>query len=216
MIGSSVLRMAAPVEAARIRHASLAAGREAPNAPPTMSPIDGHPLDTDPHIRVDIRGTVLGGNPSGMRVLDTGTPLTLRDARLQPLDATLADGWTRALLTALQRRAPVMFVTGNGSAGEPLAIVPDADGEFATVRFQRMMPCDPTALAAYSSAVGLTDAEMRVMEQLAQGLSPREIAARGGKAESTVRSQVRAVLAKSGHPGIRPLLLQLARLPRFG
>lgn len=181
-----------------------------------MSPLDGHPYDTDPHIRVDGRGAVLGGNPAGMRVLDSGTPLMLRDARLQPADATLADGWARALLAALQRRAPVMFVTRNGTAGEPVAIVPDGDGEFATVRFQRLMPCDPSALATYSKAVDLTDAEMRVMELLAQGLSPREIAARGGKAESTVRSQVRAVLAKSGHPGIRPLLLQLARLPRIG
>lgn len=208
--------MAAQVEAASIRHSCTAPRCDAPNAPRTMSPIDGHPHDTDPQIRVDIRGTVLGGNPAGMRVLDAGTPLMLRDARLQPADAALADGWARALLTALQRGSPVMFVTGNGSAGEPVAIVPDGDGEHATVRFQRLMPCDPTALATYSNAVGLTDAEIRVMEQLAQGLSPREIAVRGGKAESTVRSQVRAVLAKSGHAGIRPLLLQLARLPRIG
>jgi len=208
--------MAVPFEGATIRHGWLATRCDAPNAPRTMSPIDGDPHDTDPHIRVDVRGTVHGGNHAGLRVLDAGTPLLLRDARLQPADATLADGWSRALLTAMQRRAAVIFVTTNGSVGEPVAIVPDGDGEFATVRFQRLMTCDPPALAAYSNAVGLTDAETRVLELLAQGLSPREIAARDGKAESTVRSQVRSVLSKSGHAGIRPLLLQLARLPRIG
>lgn len=181
-----------------------------------MIPIDGDPSDADPRVRVDVRGTVLGGNPAGMRLLHAGTPMVLRDTRLQPVDAQQAEGWARALLTSVQRRAPVMFVVGSAPAGEPVAIVPDIHGEHATVRFQRVLPCDLPALAAYANAVGLTDAEARVMRLLAQGLSPREIAANGGTAESTVRSQVRALLAKSGHPGIRPLLLQIARLPRLG
>lgn len=186
---------------------------------PTSSDADpprAGPPELDPQLRIDASGGLAGGNAGGLERLRGGRPLALRDARVEPAVATRSGDWTVALARAFMRRSPVLVVVGAGRGGEAVVVVPDVVGELATVRFERSSPCDPASLAAFAAAIDLTEAESRVLRLLADGLSPREIGERSGTRESTVRSQVRSLLAKSGHTGIRPLLLQLVRLPALG
>lgn len=57
---------------------------------------------------------------------------------------------------------------------------------------RQLFPAEPTAL--------LTEAECRVLALLGAGYSNKEIAARLGKAEPTVKNQVASILHKLGQP----------------
>lgn len=56
----------------------------------------------------------------------------------------------------------------------------------------RLFPAEPAVL--------LTEAERRVLELLGAGYTNKEIAARLGKAEPTVKNQVASILRKLGQP----------------
>ena len=73
--------------------------------------------------------------------------------------------------------------------------------------------CDRASLEVYAAALTLTASETGVMIGLAEGMSPKDLARRRDVAETTVRTQVRAVLAKTNCRGIRELVLRLAKLP---
>jgi len=75
-------------------------------------------------------------------------------------------------------------------------------------------PVGPRPLRADAGreAFGFTDAEVRVAAGLLEGLAPATIAARHGVALSTVRSQIRSLLQKTGTRRQSELLLALARV----
>jgi len=166
-----------------------------------------------PELRTNACATLLGGNPAGIDLLRAGRPLQLRDARLQASDPRHRGAWHEALRRALATRSALLCLLPNGALSTAVSIVPDARGPRVTIRLEREEPCDPGSLSAYAAAIALTDAELRVLRLLVRSLSPRAIGQACGTSESTVRSQVRSLLEKSGHSGIRPLLLQIARLP---
>lgn len=58
---------------------------------------------------------------------------------------------------------------------------------------------------------GLTNAERQVLALLLEGIDNRTIADRSGKSEKTVRNQVSAVLAKTGHPTRSALIAAMSR-----
>jgi DNA-binding CsgD family transcriptional regulator len=64
---------------------------------------------------------------------------------------------------------------------------------------------DREALAGLARSWGLTAAEEALLRSLAAGTSPAGHAEGRGVKISTVRSQVRALLEKSGHPNLRAL-----------
>jgi len=166
-----------------------------------------------PELRTNAAAALLGGNPAGIQALRAGRPLKLRDAQLHAADPRHRGAWLDALRRALASRRALLCLLHNGSGSTAISIVPDARGARATIRLEREEPCDPDSLAAFAAAVSLTDAELRVLRMLVRSLSPKEIGDACGTSESTVRSQVRSLLQKCGHTGIRPLLLQIARLP---
>jgi DNA-binding CsgD family transcriptional regulator len=59
----------------------------------------------------------------------------------------------------------------------------------------------------------LSPAEARLVGELATGMTPRDITASRGVSMATLRSQVRAVLAKTGVPRMADLAQLLARIP---
>lgn len=66
----------------------------------------------------------------------------------------------------------------------------------------------------YQQAFGLTAAETRLADALLIGQSPQEYADRTEVSITTVRTQIRALLAKTGASNMRTLLILLASLPK--
>jgi DNA-binding CsgD family transcriptional regulator len=77
----------------------------------------------------------------------------------------------------------------------------------------RPRPASRLAVQLFAQDCALTATESEVLWRLCEGHRPREIAALQGVAASTVRTQIRAVRAKTGCPTIRALIESLARLP---
>lgn len=66
----------------------------------------------------------------------------------------------------------------------------------------------------YQQAFGLTAAETRLADALLTGQSPQEYADSTKVSIATVRTQIRALLAKTGALNLRTLLISLATLPK--
>jgi len=72
----------------------------------------------------------------------------------------------------------------------------------------------PAGPGRYQQAFGLTPAEARLADALAHGASPQGYADTAGLSVTTVRTQIRALLAKTGAANLRALVVLLAGLPR--
>lgn len=79
--------------------------------------------------------------------------------------------------------------------------------------FSRQNACDNLALRMYARAQNLSPSEETVLVALCRGRSIPEIAQAHGVAESTVRSQIKALREKTGCSSIRNMLQRVHRLP---
>ncbi len=70
------------------------------------------------------------------------------------------------------------------------------------------------SIKAASRIYHLTRTEARVMEQLVSGLSPEQVADLLGSSLNTVRTQVKAILAKAGVSRQADLIRLVATLPQ--
>lgn len=78
----------------------------------------------------------------------------------------------------------------------------------------RAQTASPSGPGRYQRAFGLTPAEARLADALAHGASPQDHADSAGVSIATVRTQIRALLAKTGAANLRALVVLLASLPR--
>ncbi len=123
--------------------------------------------------------------------------------------------WSAALHTARQGIGGLLVL--NAPSGDVMvAITPLGGAGAVMVSFERLPLCEAVAGHAYRRAIGLTEAESRVLDGLLRSLSPKRIAQRHGVAESTVRTQIRSLLTKAGCRGVRELVLHVSRLPPVG
>lgn len=83
----------------------------------------------------------------------------------------------------------------------------------ALVMFERPALCQPLSLYGFGRAVGLTDAEARVLSDLWEGNSPQQIASARQVAISTVRSQIGQIRSKTGAQTMAAVMRQIATLP---
>jgi len=95
----------------------------------------------------------------------------------------------------------------------PLSHPLEPDAPTVLVLFSRQNSCENLAVRMYARAQGLSPSEEQVMIALCRGLSIPEIAQENSVAESTVRSQIKAVREKTGCHSIRLLMQRLANLP---
>lgn len=102
------------------------------------------------------------------------------------------------------------------AAGEALSLavvpVPGADGLAMLVLGSRRLG-DRCMLQWFASQHGLTPCEQRVLEALADGRAPDQIAEQFSVGIATVRSHIGSLRAKVGAPSIRALLHRMAGLP---
>lgn len=96
---------------------------------------------------------------------------------------------------------------------ESIGIVPDAQAGLISIRLPQPRLCSPESVMGYARLVRLTPRETSVLDLVTQGLTPTAVAATLQTRESTVRTQIKSILAKSNHHSMRGLLVTLACLP---
>ncbi len=128
-------------------------------------------------------------------------------------DIALAEDWLHALQQVAQERAPKLFSTVPPRPRVLAAIVPTAQHDIVEVRTQRSRVCSTQCINEYARIVGWTRRETEVADLLCAGLVPKQIAGRFSTEVSTVRSQIKSLLIKSGASSIGNLVLTLGRLP---
>ncbi len=90
---------------------------------------------------------------------------------------------------------------------------PAATGGQVLLVLGKSSVCERLSSYWYGVANGLTAAEQGVLEEIAQGWSPRDIAQRHQVSLSTVRTQIASVREKTGAESIYALLREVAQLP---
>ncbi len=145
-------------------------------------------------------------------------PLRLVGNRLRARELRDMVPLHKALLEAHQRGKRRLLIVGAPGERRTLAIVPlmparDPGTARALVMLARREMCVCLSVEAFARAHRLTLAETRVLKALAGGARPNDIALQHDVELSTVRSQLRAIRAKTGAADIASLLRQVALLP---
>ena len=202
----------ASVRAAPVRPSAQDDGAASSSAPSDV--LLQHLLDTLDHALILLDGVdrPIRLNRMAIELIDAGRAPVLIGPIVEPYRATDRARWTEALITARQGAGGLLVM--NAPASDVMvAFTPLGASGAVMVSFERLPLCEAVAGHAYRRAIGLTDAESRVLDGLLRSLSPKRIAQRHGVAESTVRTQIRSVLAKAGCRGVRELVLQVSQLP---
>ncbi|MCU0925079.1 MAG: LuxR C-terminal-related transcriptional regulator [Hydrogenophaga sp.] len=95
----------------------------------------------------------------------------------------------------------------------PLSHPLESDAPCVLVLLSRQSACENLAVRMYARAQHLSPSEESVMMGLCRGLSIPDIAQDHGVAQSTVRSQIKALREKTGCSSIRKLLQRVNSLP---
>lgn len=95
----------------------------------------------------------------------------------------------------------------------PLSHPLESDAPSVLVLLPRQSACENLAVRMYARAQHLSPSEESVMMGLCRGLSIPDIAQNHGVAQSTVRSQIKALREKTGCSSIRKLLQRVNSLP---
>jgi DNA-binding CsgD family transcriptional regulator len=166
---------------------------------------------------VDGSGAVLQINRAARNEL-AAHPLRLIGNRLRARELRDMVPLHKAMLDACQHGRRRLLLVGPPAQRRTLAIVPltrvrEPGAAHALVMLARREMCMCLSVEAFARAHRLTWAETRVLKALASGARPNDIALQHDVELSTVRSQVRAIRAKTGAADIGSLLRQVALLP---
>ena len=106
---------------------------------------------------------------------------------------------------------------GEGERGFRVAVVPlseaaESSGHVLLLLSKSSM-CERLSSYWYGVAKGLTGAELGVLEGIAEGWSPRDLAQRNRVSLATIRTQIASVREKTGAVSIYALLREVAQLP---
>ena len=169
------------------------------------------------------RGFRIAWAPSAQ--LKTQFRQTIRDrqARTLPLTHSIAGRPTSLVLSLLPlpRDRGIGVRMPDGMSAVTRVLDPSLPGGIGAIPSASLVVLIRTREAAhpagptlYQKAFGLTPAEARLADALAQGASPQGYAGTTGLSVATVRTQIRSVLGKTGVANLRALVVLLAGLPR--
>jgi DNA-binding CsgD family transcriptional regulator len=150
---------------------------------------------------------LIEANALGHKLLREGDPFCLRGGIVQATNPTL----TLFLAKAQEMRAPQSIAVRSQADGDPTSvqIFPYEDHWCLLARtIGGDLPKTPVDV---SSIYGLSKAEWRVCQLLAQGLSAKEIAETCDISIETVRTHRKRVYAKTGTNGRPELMLLIAQ-----
>jgi DNA-binding CsgD family transcriptional regulator len=156
---------------------------------------------------VDAAARALRVNPRAAALLAEADGLRLKDGVVSPSDADLARQ-LRARLTDMSAAQPLTLrierPSGRGDLLMVVARAPEPDRMIAgNGPAAVLFLTDPARVGRISAdavrdLLQLTQSEANVAAQLAEGLSPTEVAAQFGISLNTVRAHLRAIFAKTG------------------
>ncbi len=167
-------------------------------------------------VLVDADARVLHANQAAQALCKAGAPITLNghSMALTPSHRQQLDVALRAAL----RRQWAMLVLRQGALCLSVGVVP-MSGDAGHPGLAAMLVIAPQgqpsglALQFFCQAHHLTPAESTVLLALCKGQKPTQIAAAGGVAISTVRTQVAAVREKTQASSVSHLLQLVGALP---
>jgi DNA-binding CsgD family transcriptional regulator len=139
-----------------------------------------------------------------------------QNRRLRVLLADVARGAAGGVMTIRRKEGLKPILVSISRLPVPMreAARPDATGQghLAIIVFREPGVAPPPDRARLEQLFGLTSAEADVAALLGSGTSVEDIATQRNRSISTIRTQVRHILAKTGAGSIRHLVALLARL----
>jgi DNA-binding CsgD family transcriptional regulator len=186
-----------------------------------LSPLDLLDMLPLPSVITDAAGRAIERNQAFGAFMDAAA-LRLAMGRLKFDDPFLQDSWQVALsevdVTAVRQSLLVPAVDGNHWRVHlvPMRCALDADATAARqmiiVIVEQQAPAAglPQDLLGGESALPLTPAEHQVLDAVLQGHSAKVIATARGASVNTVRSQIMAILDKTGHHNQKSLIAAFA------
>lgn len=166
---------------------------------------------------IDAQGRIRHANHLARHEMATGRLIMTHATALLGRSTDLTAKIQVALEHALRgQRRLVLLKQGEqelSMAFVPLSHPLEFDAPSVLVLLTRQNACDNLALRMYARAQNLSPSEESVLIALCRGLSIPDIAREHGVAESTVRSQIKALREKTGCSSIRNMMQRVHSLP---
>jgi len=148
--------------------------------------------------------------------LTNGTPLQLSNGMLTPIDARFERAWLAGLSHVINQREAIICRISRNLPSKHVLILPVPHAQLACVKVESSLLCPPDVICAYGQLYQLTAAERSVLSLLTDGNEPKRVSIIKGTAESTVRTQIKNILAKTDESSIRQLLITLGKIAVAG
>jgi DNA-binding CsgD family transcriptional regulator len=168
-------------------------------------------------------GVVVHANHAALTELASSTSLRLVDQRLVGRTSTEQRQLDRALAAARGEGVRTMLTIATHGTDQdrvglsivplPVALTQARAGHAVLISFERGRIAEALSVDAHAREHGLTLREQQVLAALCDGLRAKEIAARLGIGEATVRTHIKNVKAKTGCASIVDIVKQMSRLP---
>ena len=166
---------------------------------------------------IDAQGHIRHANHLARHEMSTGRVIITHARSLLGRNTELTTQIQSALEHALRGQRRLLQLK-QGEHELSLAFVPlshplEFDAPTVLVLLSRKNACDNLALRMFARSQNLSPSEEAVLLALCRGASIPEIASDHKVAESTVRSQIKALREKTGSASIRHLLQRINSLP---
>jgi len=155
----------------------------------------------------DRHGVVVHATPRAKRFLDSGHPLYMGDGRLRARLAHIDAQLTAIIAGTRGRRLPALIdlPDRDGAPSLRLTILPTAEaasllairGTRVLVLIEDRVPKAATDVEVVAAAYGLTPAEARLLREVVDGASLRDVAERRRISLHTARNQMKQILHKT-------------------
>jgi len=162
--------------------------------------------------QLDTNGRLLTCSPRGQSTIEKQSLLMMMGQRLVPVSVSYRTAWMRSLMTVALTNKQVLCTINDASFAPHAVIRGLPSNDVIQVALEATALCPKPLFESYSHHYGLTQAEAMVLWMLSEGHEPKRISMLKGTAESTVRSQIKSILEKTGEHAIRRLLIRLGRL----
>jgi DNA-binding CsgD family transcriptional regulator len=169
-----------------------------------------------PVFLLDAQGGLLFQNQRARDLLVANDGLALTENRLLPALRLDQIAWAEGLRDALAGQQPMLRLHDCPQTTfvlMPISEVPGVRVRMVMVAASKLQQCDSQSVVGFGRLYGLTRTETQILHLLVNGATAHEISMQRGVAIATVRTHIKNLLTKTGHPGLRQLQAALSQLP---
>ena len=138
---------------------------------------------------------------------------TIENSRLYPESTSRRLQWRHTVQEVFTSKAPQYVVVRDKPELECALLAVNPNSDVVQVSVPKSQICRAETARRVGELMGFTKREREVVLLLAQGCDTKEIAHALGTKISTVRSQIKSVMLKSGISGVKKFLVFLSCLP---